>query len=326
MFRFANILCVLEPEQQSSLALTRSVRLAESNQAKLTVISIIEPPSIFKRFAMEQEDEQQIEVEFIQQHLEALTKQVKQHTQDKHVEIRVLMGTPFVEIIRQVLLCQFDLVVKSPQSQDWIDRLLGSNDMHLLRKCPCPVLMVKPDANDTFDNILATVDVEDDLERDEARVQQQLNRTVLSMAGAFAINEAASLHIGSVWNSDGEDFLRHSGFAKMPPEKVDKIVADLRQDLRKSLDDAIITMRQDLGKEAANYLAPQVHFVKGVASQEIAKLTQSLAIDLIVMGTVARVGVQGFIIGNTAEQILEQVNCSVLAVKPPGFKTPISLQ
>ena len=44
------------------------------------------------------------------------------------------------------------------------------------------------------------------------------------------------------------------------------------------------------------------------------------------MGTVARTGIPGLIMGNTAEAILEQLDCSVLAIKPPGFVTPVSLQ
>jgi nucleotide-binding universal stress UspA family protein len=44
------------------------------------------------------------------------------------------------------------------------------------------------------------------------------------------------------------------------------------------------------------------------------------------MGTVARTGVAGLFIGNTAEAILEQIECSVLAVKPEGFETPVSLE
>ncbi|ABM21246.1 MAG: universal stress protein [Gammaproteobacteria bacterium] len=52
-------------------------------------------------------------------------------------------------------------------------------------------------------------------------------------------------------------------------------------------------------------------------------MVENYDIDLIVMGTVGRVGIPGLIIGNTAESILEQAKCSVLAIKPEGFKTPI---
>ncbi|MDK1310071.1 universal stress protein [Pseudoalteromonas sp. R96] len=52
-------------------------------------------------------------------------------------------------------------------------------------------------------------------------------------------------------------------------------------------------------------------------------MAQKHQIDLIVMGTVGRVGIPGLIIGNTAESILEQTQCSILAIKPKGFQTPI---
>lgn len=42
--------------------------------------------------------------------------------------------------------------------------------------------------------------------------------------------------------------------------------------------------------------------------------------------TVARTGVAGIIMGNTAETILNQIDCSILAIKPPGFVTPVKLE
>ena len=48
-------------------------------------------------------------------------------------------------------------------------------------------------------------------------------------------------------------------------------------------------------------------------------------IDLLVMGTVCRTGIAGFLIGNTAEEVLNQVGCSVLTLKPEGFVTPVTL-
>jgi len=83
----------------------------------------------------------------------------------------------------------------------------------------------------------------------------------------------------------------------------------------------------------ANMLQPkrgqsmeQVYSKFGQAQKEIPRLAKSLEADLVVMGTVARTGVAGLFIGNTAEAILEQIECSVLAVKPEGFETPVSLE
>lgn len=46
-------------------------------------------------------------------------------------------------------------------------------------------------------------------------------------------------------------------------------------------------------------------------------------VELVVMGTVARTGLPGFIIGDTAEKALTTVDCSVLAVKPDSFVSPV---
>jgi universal stress protein E len=41
------------------------------------------------------------------------------------------------------------------------------------------------------------------------------------------------------------------------------------------------------------------------------------------MGTLGRAGIAGLLIGNTAEKILHQVECSVMTVKPDGFVSPV---
>ena len=48
-------------------------------------------------------------------------------------------------------------------------------------------------------------------------------------------------------------------------------------------------------------------------------------VDLVVMGTVTHTGIAGFFIGTTAEDVLRQVDCSVLTVKPEGFESPVRL-
>ena len=47
--------------------------------------------------------------------------------------------------------------------------------------------------------------------------------------------------------------------------------------------------------------------------------------DLLVMGTIARSGIPGLLVGNTAERLMPSVTCSVIAVKPEGFVCPVQL-
>ena len=68
-----------------------------------------------------------------------------------------------------------------------------------------------------------------------------------------------------------------------------------------------------------------MHLLQGDAKQAIPEVVKKLGVELVVMGTVARTGIPGFVIGNTAESILNQLECSVLALKPEGFVSPITL-
>ena len=48
--------------------------------------------------------------------------------------------------------------------------------------------------------------------------------------------------------------------------------------------------------------------------------------DLLVMGTLSRGGIAGLLVGNTAEKVLERVDCSLLTVKPEDFVSPVTLK
>ena len=69
-----------------------------------------------------------------------------------------------------------------------------------------------------------------------------------------------------------------------------------------------------------------MHLVKGEASDVISAFIPKNGVDLVVLGTVARSGVSGMIMGNTAEKILDRMECSVLALKPSNFACPIQME
>ncbi|HBY41917.1 MAG TPA: universal stress protein UspE, partial [Alteromonas sp.] len=43
----------------------------------------------------------------------------------------------------------------------------------------------------------------------------------------------------------------------------------------------------------------------------------------VIIGTVGRVGISAALIGNTAEHVIDELNCDVLAIKPDGFESPV---
>lgn len=325
MKRFKNILCVVEAGEVGRPALKRAVKLAENNQASLTVIDVIPRVTVSMGMPEGGPTSADLQAAMVSVHEKQLKTLVAAYRSRLDVQTGVLAGVPFLEIIREVLRNGRDLVIKTPDTADWMSRLFGSDDMHLLRKCPCPVWLIKSEASKSYRCIMAAVDVDDNYPPAEQETRQSMNRKILQIASSLALSEFAELHVVHAWNAPGESIMI-SGFMNMPEDQITTYIDQVRQQHEQTMNALMGEVTTRLGKEALDYLKPQIHLLKGWAHKEIPAQAQQIEADLVVMGTMARTGIPGFIMGNTAETILNQIDCSVLAIKPPGFVTPVTLK
>jgi universal stress protein E len=324
MKRFKNILCVVEPESPCEYVLDRAVSLAENNQAKLTVVDVTEkvPAAVGKIKGGPSSSE--LQEAMVNSYAQGLASLVEPFQKRIDIETRVLMGISFLAITREVIRCGYDLIIKMPETEDWLDRLFSSDDMHLFRKCPCPVWIIKPRVKKPFRRILAAIDVGETFSSAE---QQQLvtNQQILEMASSLALSDFSELHVVHVWDSIGE-IAMCGPFMDTPEEKITAYTEQIRMQRKKNMEKLIDGVFQKYGEDSESYLNIQTHLIKGIARKEIPVLAKKIDADLIVMGTVARTGIHGLVMGNTAETIINQINCSVLAIKPPNFITPVTLE
>lgn len=325
MKRFKNILFVVENWEACNSALERAITLAESNQANLTVVDVIErvtAGSIILRKDTLNADLQTAMVGASEQTLKALIDPYR-----KRIKIRtkVLTGTPFMQIICEVLRNGHDLVIKIPETQNWIDRLIGCSDMNLLRHCPCPVLIIKPTASRSYHLILAPVDLDGTYPPEELNSRHALNQQIFELASSLAISDCAELHFVQAWHAHGESMMR-GALMHTPEEEIISYVKQKKRQSSANLDTFMGEVAIKLGQETMDYLKPQAHLVKGSPRKEIPALAKRIKADLVVMGSVGRTGILGFIMGNTAEMILNQIDCSVLVIKPPGFATLVTVE
>lgn len=323
MQRFKDILCVVGTGKADKHSLERAVTLAENNQASLTVVDVVDRVTAGIGMPEGGPISADLQAALVSAHEQELETLVDPYRARVAIQAKVLTGLPFLEIIREVLRNGHDLVIKTPENRDWLDRLFGSEDMHLLRKCPCPVWLIKPGMQKPYRRIMAAVDVDDAYPAEELASRRALRRQILEMASSLALSEFAELHVAHAWEAVAESAVL--GALYTPEEKFIAYVEQVRQQHAASLDGLIREVTGNLDQGAWDYLKPQTHLEKGRARKEIPMLAKQIEADLVVMGTVARTGVPGFIMGNTAETILNQIDCSVLAIKPPGFKTPVTL-
>jgi nucleotide-binding universal stress UspA family protein len=63
--------------------------------------------------------------------------------------------------------------------------------------------------------------------------------------------------------------------------------------------------------------------VYGDPGEVIPRYAEEQMMDIVVMGSVARVGIPGLLVGNTAEKIVGKIENSVFSIKPDGFVSPV---
>ncbi|MBU0680937.1 MAG: universal stress protein [Proteobacteria bacterium] len=322
MRRFKNLLLVLTERDGQEAALKRAVDLATANQARLTVVDILPdmPQDIGHLMGPGWGHElQQIKLKDRRSELAEL---VASSAAEMTVAIDVLQGPPFLEIIRQVLRQGHDLVMKTIQEQNVLERMFfGSADMRLLRKCPCPVWLMKRGDQEKYHRIVAAVDIGPSTDDEKMAA---LNRQILEMASSVAFAKFSELHIVHAWHVAGTSMVNSFRF-KSQKEDIERWIDSQRQEIKKRQEDFEKQLHALLGDKERDYLHLKIHMLEGHADQVIPQFAEEIEADLVVMGTVARTGLPGFLMGNTAEGILNQLTCSVLAIKPEGFVTPVTL-
>ena len=279
-------------------AVERALWLAKRNSARLTFFFSLDISAAAQRMIEESDGGKETVLEEADQILQELV--AKANAAGVKAEIQVKFGKSWYELIRLVLQNNHDLVVAGTRHQTaWQGYLLGSTGIKLLRKCPCPVWITQPQPEEEIKSILVAHDL------------HSVGDIAMDLACSMAELQGSQLHV--VHSLDFPE-LNYG----LPPDVAEKSSADFRA-----------KAEQHINSQLANYKfakAPQVHIVRDSPEFAILEQVETYGVELLVMGTVARSGISGFVIGNTAERILPRISCSVLAVKPPEFVCPVSAE
>ena len=307
MKRFKNIVFYADGQSEPSSAMTRAVELAERNEARLTVIDVIgsvdTPGEVSAKLNVQIAD---LLVEKRQEALDALVKPFIDS--DAVILTQVLSGIAFIEVIHAIQRNGYDLLIKDAHAPSGLsERLFGSTDMHLLRKCPCPVWIDRPAAKPSYASILAAVD--------PLSEAVECDRLIMDLATSLAKLESARLSIVHAWHLDGESMLR-DGRLRVPDIELGNMLAWTEKKHRDRLEEL-------LGHYSIDVDDSSVHLIKGEPAESIQQVAGQVSADLIILGTVGRSGIPGFFIGNTAEDVLQTTKASVMAVKPANFVSPV---
>lgn len=306
MESFKRILVDVDATASAHPALERAVALARKSDAILTIVDVMVALPYARSYLPATFTE-----DVIRDRRQRLAR-VSSAVSDVQAESKLLFGRPATALVQEVLRSKHDLLMRS-HARDLSTpgpKPFGAVDMELLRKCPCPVLLVRHGRPTPHPKIAAAVNASTE-ETDE----QALNAKIVELALLIASYlNTSSPSLLQAWAPVAELTVRHhvaaDQFALYEEDARQRANADLTR-LAQSFQSRAVGMQPTLRRGEPKDVIPEFVVAEGI--------------DLLVMGTVARGGLAGMLIGNTAERVLRKLPCSVLTVKPDGFVSPVSL-
>ncbi|MBD9611716.1 universal stress protein [Pseudomonas sp. MM213] len=170
--------------------------------------------------------------------------------------------------------------------------LLTPADWKLLRSCPTPVLLVKTSKPWAGGVILAAIDVGNT--DDEHR---HLHNIIIDHGYDIASLAKAHLHVVSAHPS--------------PMLSAADPTLQLSETIEARYREQCIAFQAEFDIDNEH-----LHIAEGPADVLIPYMAHTLGASVTVIGTVARSGISGALIGNTAEVVLDAVESDVLVLKP----------
>lgn len=309
---FRNILFISTTEDDETSALKQALELAHNNATPLHILVLA--PKLPSHF----ESKKEIYTDSLTTHMQETVKKACADLKIENAATDITIAlesktAPAVQIIQYVLAHKNDLVIKKADIESH-GKGFKAMDMAFLRSCPCPVWLCRPfDASKKI-RIAVAIDP-----ADTESAQRALSIKLLQRARALANSYSnSSLDILSCWDYEFEDSLRHNAWLKVTEEELQKAVEEERV--------TNLNAQNGLIRDAGLSGEHRIHHKRGRPKHVLPEFIERNKIDILVMGTVARTGIPGFIFGNTAESILSNINCSLLAFKPDGFVSPVKPQ
>jgi len=301
MYQSQNALVVVDFRQDIHHALPRGIELARKFDTKLTFATCVYQPVVDIIPEESGLDRKQIELEAIAHYEDELRTLVELHieTSDSFAfDFEVIWHKSFKDgLVSFIEKNEFDLVVKTAHSHSTFKKLFFTpTDWHLLRQTTTNILFVKKGAWPSSTSIMGAINIEaDDIHQS---LNQKITEATVQLAKACD-SEARILNVFPWPKIDIEKF-------KYLFEKKDQFL-EIKNQHRNAVENFVKDYPE---------LIDNVIIAEGLEPDEtIPELIKSTYSDLLVMGCVGRKGIEGAMIGNTAEKILDQIDCEVLVLQ-----------
>jgi universal stress protein E len=294
---FRNVLVAVDSTRDVHPELGRAIHLAKESGGVIRIIDVIKDPSVFSQWLAP--DSVEIEQQLAAQRQESLEQLASRCRQEGlEATCAILRGRSSEQILAEAIRIGADLIIRYARGARSLSiGKLGATAQRLVQRAPCPLFLHRPQ-HEPIKKIVAAVDATPQDEEHGA-----LNCQILEAANQIARSCTAELTMVYAWTLYGDHLLRN----RMPPAQYTALVEHVKKQHVEGFNQ-LLTSSQ-IPTSAGMLL-------QGNPSEAVPGFCEQTGADLLVCGTLARRGLSGLLLGNTIERIMQQVDCSILAIPP----------
>lgn len=310
MEKYQKILAVVDPTTEDQKALKRALELARKTDACITAFLTIYDFSYEMTTMLSSDEREAMRQSVINDRTQWLQSILADlDTAEISIDCQVIWhNRPFEQIIEQVLKNNYDIVIKGTHQHDKFKSVIFTpTDWHILRKCPCPVLLVKEHLWPDNGNIVAALNI-----GSEEEEHRSLNEKITAEAKQLTQVMKANLHLVNSFPGTPVNIA-----IEIPEFNAN----DYNRSMLKHHEKAMLEHAK-----AFNIATENTHIKEGLPEDVIESVANNLDAELVILGTVGRTGLSAALIGNTAEHVIDRLNCDVLALKPDGYVSPLDVE
>ena len=295
------IILVKDAMESADSTAETAFELAKRLQAKVTIIDTVREPSTITRWISSNAgDVFELVIADKQKRLQTIADRFYEAGID--TTAKVLFGKSSEAISREAIESNADLVIRYMKGvRSRFPGLFGNTSRNLMRICPCPVLFVN---QGSIENpyVLACINACHGIAENEA---------ILRSAEAIA---TASDHLRGIycWEVYAKDLAK----SRLSDESFEQMLSASEQFHQKQLSEALTSVR--LGQ-----FVDRINIQHGEPQFAIPEYCREHSMDIVVMCSASlNHPIQRFL-GSTVESVMENLPCSLLVVKPHGFRSPL---
>ena len=314
MQKISRMMCVVDPDAEAQPALQRGAWLAGHLGAELELLicyynEYLSDGRLGNYPSLENAREDILNG--LKRRLESLAEPLRES--GLVVNTASIWDHPLYEgIVRHAIACDADIVFKDTHHHSVISRaLLTNTDWNLIRSCPVPIWLVKPQDIPERPTFVAAIDPLHEHDKPAA-----LDDEILVISKALA--DATNAEVRAFHSYDPRIAVATATANAYIPVSLpfDEIEKQMHEQHEKRFNEVVALHGID---------AERSHLVAGVTHEELPEFSKKVAADVVVMGAVSRNRWKRLFIGATAERTLEHLPCDLLIVKPEWFQTPAEI-